>query len=380
MEFPFNVDISHCVPLRFMTTRLKVLHVINSMRVGGAETLVAHSLAPGGLSEFAENTLAYFRGDSHLTGLIDIKVRKICLEYAGWHDLPGMLGRLRKLIMESKFDIIHSHLNPASLYSEMVAPASIPHLHTIHTTYSMNVRSKRILVFLEKRLFLEKACCNVICLSESAKSDFLRSVPFKGSLFVVGNFVADQFFKTPTKKLELRKKNLKMVAIGTLVPLKNFEYLLDVLSYCKNEEIHLDIYGKGDRTRYNDVIRDRGLKARMMGETTDIAGILKNYDLFLMPSKYEGFPLAVFEAMASGLPVMVSNILPLRDILRDNALYFDLDDAEETAKMLIAILRGKVDVDSLAEKGKRHAQNIANRKLYIDRLMAIYERMVSQHA
>ena len=99
-----------------MPKRLKVLHVINSMANGGAETLVANSLAPGGLCEYADNTLVYFQGGSYLLGILDKKVRTVCLEYKGGLEVVSLLVKLRKIIIEGKFDIVHSNLNPAGLY------------------------------------------------------------------------------------------------------------------------------------------------------------------------------------------------------------------------------------------------------------------------
>jgi glycosyltransferase involved in cell wall biosynthesis len=194
---------------------------------------------------------------------------------------------------------------------------------------------------------------------------------------VLNNFVADKFFANPIKKFGAEKFVLKIVAVGSLEPLKNFEYLLDVFTYCKKEEIYLDIYGKGDKTKYEDIIKSKVLKVRMMGENTNIAEVLKEYDLFIMPSKYEGFPLSLFEAMASGLPVMISNIAPLRSIVKDNGIYFDLDNAEATAGIIKSILLGKTDINSLAEKAKRYAEQMVKKETYLKKLLSIYQQLLA---
>jgi glycosyltransferase involved in cell wall biosynthesis len=358
-----------------MKKGLKVLHVINSLSIGGAETLLANSLAPGGLNEYTDNTLVYFRGDSYLSGIIDKNVKKICLNYTGGIDIIRVLSQLRRIVIGHAFNIVHTHLNPASFYTHLVCPNAIPLIHTLHTTYSMNTQTTRTLLILEKQLYFKSKACNIICLSDSARDDFIHSVPFKGKMFVLNNFIADKFFTNPIKKYRAGASVLKMVAVGSLVELKNFEYLFDVLSYCKNEEISLDIYGGGDKTRYEKVIASKALKVRMMGENTDIAYTLKKYDLFIMPSKFEGFPLSLCEAMASGLPVMVSNIAPLRNIVKDNGIYFTLDNAEATANIIKSISLGKTDINSFAEKAKCCAEQMVKRETYIKRLLAIYNQL-----
>jgi glycosyltransferase involved in cell wall biosynthesis len=231
-------------------------------------------------------------------------------------------------------------------------------------------------MLLEKYIYLKNTKCNIICLSDFAKENFLQTVPFKGRAFVLNNFVADRFFDAPLKKFDTKTGILKMVAIGSLEGLKNFEYLLEVLALCKNEEIYLDIYGKGDKSRYEQIIERKGLKVRMMGETTKIAEALKIYDLFIMPSKYEGFPLSLFEAMASGLPVMVSNIQPLRSIVKDNGVFFELNNAESTAAIIKSLLYNEIDLNALAKNAKSYAQQLVRRETYIMKLITIYENIL----
>ncbi len=359
-----------------MTGRLKILHVINSLLVGGAETLLANSLAPGGLNDYADNTLVYFAGDSCLSGIIDKNVTKICLNYTGGVDLIRALKQLHGIIIDNNFDIVHTHLIPISFYVPLVCPSTIPIVHTLHITYSLNTETRRILLLLEKQLYFKRKKCNVICLSDYMKEDFLKSVPFKGKTFVLNNFVADHYFANPVKKYDAGQKVLKLIAVGSLVERKNFEYLLDVFSYCRNEEIYLDIFGKGNKTKYEKVIAAKALKVKMMGENTNIADTLKKYDLFIMPSKFEGFPLSLFEAMASGMPVMVSNIELLSSIVKDNATYFDLDNAEATAGIIKSILHKEIDINVFAQKARVHAEQTVKRETYIKRLLGIYQQLL----
>src|SRR5205085_5469485 len=201
------------------------------------------------------------------------------------------------------------------------------------------------------------------------------NVPVKGNDYVLNNFVADKFYDNPVKKERQKGDPLRFIAIGSLKGLKNFEYLLDVFSYLTDKEIYLDIYGQGDTTRYEQIIREERLKVRMMGRHNNIASLLKDYDLFIMPSKYEGFPLSVFEAMASSLPLMLSDIAPLRSIVKDNAIYFDLTNAETTANTILSIFNKEIDITSLAERSKAYAEKTVRRDIYIKNLVGIYGQL-----
>lgn len=353
----------------------KVLHVINSMQPGGAEVLLTNSLSPGGLSGHTENHLAYFMGSSYLLDKLDKDVQVHFLNYKGAKDIMRLIRDLRKIIVENKIDIVHTHLNPAGLYTHIACPPNIPQVHTLHTTYSMDKETSKFKLWLEKHFYFLNKNTNVILLSDFIKQDFLKALPFKGKAFVLNNFVPDSYFDIKINEVKKEPGELKIIAIGTLKLLKNFEYLLEVFRHLKNENISLDIYGGGSKEAYEAVIKKTGLKVKMMGHANNLEAILPLYNLFIMPSKFEGFPLSVFEAMAAGLPLMLSDIAPLKSIVKDNAVYFKLDNAQATAETLIAIQQKKIDVNALAVNAKMYADKMVRRDLYISRLNVIYKTL-----
>jgi len=354
--------------------KIKVLHVINSLTVGGAETLLANSLAEGGLEEYSENVVAYFQGTSFLEKRIDKRIKIYCLGYKGILSLPGTLLKLRRIIKEEKIDIVHSHLNPADFYTHLICP--VPQVHTSHTTYSMDTETTKSKLYLEKKLFFTRRKCNLIHLSEYTKNDLLQSIPFKGKSFVLNNFIPDKFFSIENKGYKSANKSLKLIAVGRLNAGKNFMYLLETFKFLKDVNIELDIYGYGEMEDYNTIIKEFQIKVRMMGGVSDIATVLNNYDLFIMPSKFEGFPLSVFEAMAAGLPLLLSNIDPLKSIVHDNAIYFELDNEKALANIIRSIYSGNIDINSLAVKGKEYAEITASKKKYIAGLLDIYGKIL----
>jgi len=362
------------IPRKNNPMKLKVLHVINSMLPGGAEVLLANSLSPGGLCEHTENHLAYFRAPSYLLELLDEKVTVHFLDYKGSSDILRLLYQLKKIIIENKIDIVHSHLNPAGLYTHLVCPKNVKQVHTIHTTYSQNKEQGKIRFWLRKYFFLLKRNVNIILLSEYTLKDFLNSVNFKGNTFVLNNFVADAFFKLQPETKQPREQ-LKLVALGTLRPLKNFEYLLEVFSHLKDLPVSLDIYGSGNKEHYEKEIEKNGLNVCMKGHTENLPDIITGYDMMIMPSKLEGFPLSVFEAMAAGVPLMLSDIASLRSIVHDHAIYFKLDNAAEVAKQIRAVWNHENDITTMADRAKQYAAKTVRREIYISKLLEIYSRL-----
>ena len=355
----------------------KVLHIINSLTPGGAETLLVNSLTEGGLQENIDNVFVYFQVTSELRERMDKKVKIIFLNYKGIWDLPRVLIKLRKIIKENDIDIVHSHLNPAGFYTHLACPSGVPQVHTVHTTYSMDNETSRYKRFLEKVLYFNRKNCNVILLSGFTKQDFLKSIPFKGRAFVLNNFVPDAFFRPVAKVYQADKEELRLVAVGRLSKVKNFQYLLEVFKHLKGKKVYLDIYGSGDKQPFEKKIRDWGLNIRLMGSCNNTTKIYEQYDLFILPSVFEGFPLTVFEAMASGVPVVLSAIAPLKNIVKDNGVYFPLDDAKAVAELLVGILNKKTDINAVAKKALEFADQTVRRDIYIKKLISIYEQLCS---
>jgi glycosyltransferase involved in cell wall biosynthesis len=355
--------------------KLKVLHIINSMDTGGAEILLTNSLSPGGLCEYTENHLAFFMAPE-LVSRLDPKVKLHFLDYKGGSDIFRLIKQLRRIIVDNKIDVVHSHLNPSGTYASIACPSHVPQVHTIHTTYSMDKETGRFKLWLEKNIYLRRRNCNLIFLSDYTKADFLKHVNFKGRAFVLNNFVSDAFFDLNKKTKPQPLKQLRLIAIGTLRPAKNFEYLLEVFRFLQSHPVSLDIYGAGNKEPYQKVIDQYRLNVKMMGNSDNIEQVITQYDLFIMSSRFEGFPLSVFEAMAAGTPLMLSDIAPLRSIIKDNALYFELDKAEATAGQLLNILHQKIDIHTMAAKAKTYAAATAKREIYIKKLLGIYSEVV----
>ncbi len=346
------------------------------MTLGGAEVLLANSLSKGGLNEFTDNWLVFLQGRSTLLDRIERSVKLIDLGYKGIFDLPRMLFELRKIIKENRIDIVHSHLNPAGLYVDLSCPKSVPHVHTLHAPYSMDTESDKKMLFLEKYLYLKNKNTKVICLTEFTRADFIKAINFTGQTFVLNNFVADNYFSANPKTYHASGNSLKIAAGGTLKELKNFEYLLQTFTYLKDYNITLDIYGEGDVSKYQTFISANGISVNMKGCRMDMENVLKNYDVFAVPSKFESFSLAGFEAMAAGLPLIVSDIAPLKSIIKDNAIYFPLNNAQATAQIIKDICKGKSNVNELAKKGHEYALATVKREAYIKSLLNIYNQIL----
>jgi glycosyltransferase involved in cell wall biosynthesis len=96
-----------------------------------------------------------------------------------------------------------------------------------------------------------------------------------------------------------------------------------------------------------------------------------------MPSLYEGCPNAAIEAMAAGLPLVLSNIPVMREVSHGNALFFDLDDPRSLAVIVKKIIGGEIDLKAMSERGCAIVEANYRKSTYLERLNAVYAEAVA---
>jgi glycosyltransferase involved in cell wall biosynthesis len=106
-----------------------------------------------------------------------------------------------------------------------------------------------------------------------------------------------------------------------------------------------------------------------------LAYLYSRCDLFVYPSRYEGFGLPVLEAMACGAPIVCSDSTSLPEVAGDSAVYFSSGSETELAAAMRAVLSDSSLRATLAEKGRRRAQQFT-----WSRAAAAYYELLSELA
>ncbi|MCR6722489.1 MAG: glycosyltransferase family 4 protein [Chitinophagaceae bacterium] len=209
-------------------------------------------------------------------------------------------------------------------------------------------------------------------MSEVVLDDYRRYIGVKGPATVLHNFVADRFFSQAPRHWAPGKP-LKLISVGTLKPAKNYAFLIRA---CKKlpQYCTLDIYGDGPlKEELQDLIEKEKAPVRLCGGRSDIDTLLPLYDVFVMSSSVEGHPVALVEAMASGLPAIMSDIPVLHEATGGKGIYFSLEKPEAFTNAIRDILDGKTDLNEFAVHNHQYAQQTARKEGYLNRLMELYE-------
>jgi glycosyltransferase involved in cell wall biosynthesis len=169
--------------------------------------------------------------------------------------------------------------------------------------------------------------------------------------------------------------------MGRLNPQKGFDLLLQAFARCaeKHADWSLMILGEGDeRPRLEAMASDLGIKDRvtMPGLVKDPLRILRGTDLFVLSSRYEGFPMALVEAMACKLPV-ISTDCPSgpRDIVRDgvNAILVPPNDVNALAGAMDRLMANQAERQRLGANAVQVIERFS-----VEKVMNIWDNLLSR--
>ncbi len=242
---------------------------------------------------------------------------------------------------------------------------------------SKNVfNNSKILTFLERKTI--KKNHSVIAVSKNVLQDYENTFGEIKNSYVIENFVSDKFFIRNNAKDSTIPGTIKLVAVGNIKNQKNYGYLLNAFEILKNYKVSLDIYGQGNDTdlkKLQDEIEKKDLPVFLKGGTNNIDKILSGYDLYVSSSKHEGFGIAAVEAMASGIPLLLSDLPVYHEVTMDNALFFDLKNTMSFVDLIKSILGNKYNLNEISKKGIEISKKYS-KEIYLKKLFNIYDSIL----
>lgn len=244
---------------------------------------------------------------------------------------PDITGTIRRAIAEFKPDIMHSHLWVMAAYGGYVAwLAKIPHVITMHGDATETQ-------YLRRRVALRLAFARakvVVVVSETMQQDLAKVLGIsKSRMLVVDNGSSlPQGDRDATREaLGLGTLQFTALCVGSQGPRKNHWTVLKAMALLPREtDWSLLVAGPhGESTQLlADEAARLGVEGRFknLGPRHDVADLLAASDLFVMPSLWEGMPVALVEAMGAGKPIVVSRVGGMPVMIRHGVDGIIVDD------------------------------------------------------
>lgn len=258
--------------------------------------------------------------------------------------------QLSNIVAEEDFQLIHCHTPSASVVGRIVAQKhKIKVIYTAHGFHFFKgAPIKNWLLFYPVEKILSKYTDVLITINKEDYDLAQRKMKAKRIVYVPGVGIdLDKFRPLQLNKREVRKKlgipedAIWILAVGELSKRKNHEILIRAVVKFKN--LYCTIAGQGElKGKLVKLSESLGVEERvkLLGFRTDIPELCVASDIFGFPSLQEGLPVALMEAMSSGLPVVCSDIRGNRDLVENGKNGFlikqnSLEDYIEKIKILI---------------------------------------------
>jgi len=324
---------------------MRILQVINSLISGGAEKLLLETL-PLYKEKGIDMDVMVFEG---VKGGIQKQLLELdCCVINSLNTKPYNPFIIFKIIpFLRKYDIIHVHLFPALYWVLLAKILSFSKVKVVFTEHSTFNRRRRYLLFKYFDKLIYKKYNKVICISSGVKQQLDLFLDFSlKNMFVIENGIKINKFKNayPLNKHEINDSILEndklLVQVSVFRPEKD---QITVIKSMMHLPFHFKLLLVGDgplREKCQLLVDQLCLNNRVffLGNRNDVERIFKTADLSILSSHWEGFGLVAVEGMASGKPVIASNLPGISDIVSDAGLLFDHGDDLGLAKIVFNIL------------------------------------------
>jgi glycosyltransferase involved in cell wall biosynthesis len=371
-EFPIN---------NFQSMKCRLLYLVGQLCAGGLERQLYYLLSAIDRQRYAPVVAVWtFRGDEfYIDQLRDMGV-PVHFPPSGT-SRPSKLRWFRSLANQLRPEVIHSyslHTNLAASYAAAGTKAIA--VGSVRSDFSRLVKEYKYSLEKLSLCWPRAQIFNSFSAADTAKNAYSPFTPRQ--VFVVRNGIdLDCFVRTPLPK----SSPATVVAIGSLIPLKRWDRLLNAAFKLKQMQFKFRVQIVGDgplrRTleRQADELKIKD-RVEFIGQQNNIPAFLSDALLLAHASGSEGCPNVIMEAMACGRPVVATDAGDIPFLVEDGKTGFVVrqDDTNALAERIAALLQNRSLCERMSEAARVKAQQEFGLKRLLRETLAAY-RMAGWH-
>ncbi|KIL24483.1 hypothetical protein B4134_3298 [Bacillus safensis] len=309
-----------------MSEPKRVLHIVGGMNRGGAETMIMN------IYRALDRNVLQFDFITHRQDVCDYdeEIRRLggrifYVPSIGASSPVAFVKTLTKTIRQTgPYQAVHAHTDFQTGFSALAAKLAgvkvrICHSHNTAWKPSPNWLDHMMLKGFRQLIFTFSTQL-VACGEDAGVFLFGQKKMQNGQVEVLPNGIDLSLFFQPNpeekaeikKHLHLREKNMVIGHIGRFHEQKNHVFFMELAQTLKKQGVSFQLVLVGDGP-LKQVVESYAEKAGLMddvvftGVVSDVPQYMKAFDVFVMPSLFEGLPLVLVEAQASGLPCVISD-------------------------------------------------------------------------
>ena len=348
------------------------------MPLGGAETIIIQQLSHLDRRYFEVHFIAFKNRGMLLKEAQEKADNYACLKRKTGLDLIAIL-KLRRYIISHNIDIVHTNEWLDSLYV-VLATIGIPiiKLATIHG-YDCTWRNY-------VNLFVLKHFEQVISVSRSLKLDLYKiGIKLEKILVINNSYDPECFHYSKPKKDRSRGGPVRILMVGNFQWCKDHKTLVEAVFLLTKQgyNVELNLVGRGEnyllqanKKRVNKLNLEKVIK--FWGSRRTDWVFLSQFDIYAFSSLCDTFGIALLEAMACGMPVIVSDIPPFMELIKHGecGLYFKTGDPSSCAKAIKKLIRDPELMQIMGERAAKRAQFFSPQRAIRD-LESAYTKLLN---
>jgi glycosyltransferase involved in cell wall biosynthesis len=371
-----------------MDDRIAVLYIFAALPVGGAEQVLVTEVE--GLDKNRYRPLVSVISEKGPMGLViekmGIPVIPLCRMKKKQFD-PGIIKDLKAIMRQERVTLVHTHLYDGGKYGRLAARlAKVPAIiHTVHNVY-VKRRPKYHWINRGLSFFTDR----IIAVSGAVKDSVIHYdhiQPEKIQVLYNGIDLPQPGFqgnRVPIRSaLGIKTDEVAIGVVARLEEQKGHKVLLEALTLIPHLHGRLKAVFVGDgglRQSLGAETRERGLSDRVLflGTRKPIFPILEALDLFVLPSLWEGFSMALLEAMAMGLPVIATNVGGAEEVITSGRDGFLIPPGEPRvlAEAIQEALTNRERFLQMAREGRKRVREHFSKERHQSLLQGLYQEVL----
>lgn len=259
-------------------------------------------------------------------------------------------NKLKKILKDGNYKIVHSHINTLSIFSLFAAKCAGVPVRIAHSHSTTNKKEKKKNLLKQAlRPFSKEFATDYMCCSELAGRWLFGNKEYdKGNVYLLNNAIDLDKFKydekirsEKRKKLNISDDTLVIGHVGRFVEQKNHRFLIDIFNeiHKQNSNSILLLAGQGPlMEKIKSKVESLGLEKFVifLGQIDDADKLYQAIDIFVLSSLYEGLPVVGVEAQATGLLCELSSNMTKETKILDTTRFISLDkSAKEWASIIL---------------------------------------------
>lgn len=367
-----------------MDKKIRVLHITQS--VGGVETYIRQVVQNIDQERFeilvagCEPTLKNFCREKNIA-YFEVKMSR------GFNPLLDLRSvfSLRKLIKKVKPDFVHLHSSKAGFVGRIAAKtAKCKSLFTPHGVSYLSFTGFKRMIFFMLEMVGKKFTYKILAISHSEANRLMHEIGIKEEyIYVIPNSLTfpglPSDIPNPLGKLE---GGIRLGTIGRLTPQKNPLLFADIANDViqKFPDAHFYFLGAGFHDHLRKELEERISRYKIesnchlidKGDHIVAVNFLRQLDIFLLPSVFEGLPYALLEAMMESVPCVVSKCDGNNDVINNNDNGFACITRNEYLEVISNLINDPARARIIGDKGRKYVEEKHNIKTNIRMLEKVY--------